>query len=508
MSIFNNLGFKENPFAYTDADKEQLITEYFVPPPYFEAIQGDYNSPSSSVVLAPRGSGKTAQRKMIEEWSKDKPILSVTVDRFEFGNNQTIDDVSLPYHLKNIITNTLLSLIFWSSEYPDTLKNLDKDDKRNFSILAHNYLGDFSGGQAKEILSSLKSVPQKIKKYWNENIGFLDTVVNFLLKTYDLPEIDLPSLKQEEKKLNESYKYQLELLYNISNKFGFKSIYVLLDKIDETEKTGNDELASYKLIEPLIKDLDTHSLKGYAFKYFLWDKIYPFYLKGGRPDRITQHNLIWSRKALITMLSKRLSVFSDGKIDSFQDLFDYKFSPSADDIIITLSGYSPRNIIRLCDEIVSEQTLIDSDVSKLDKRVLDRASLKYSEKICNEIYGEKALKDIKKIDREIFTISYLASNVYKTHNNSVRPKVSSWEKLGLCHNIGNDKGGASKKPTQVYLISDPRANRLINSKIPVEDWIKASWTPCIHCDADILLDINKVGNDYELQCWRCDRDFI
>ena len=108
MSIFNKLGFKENPFAYTDADKEQLITEYFVPPPYFEAIQGDYNSPSSSVVLAPRGSGKTAQRKMIEEWSKDKPVLSVTVDRFEFGSNQTIDDVSLPYHLKNIITNTLL----------------------------------------------------------------------------------------------------------------------------------------------------------------------------------------------------------------------------------------------------------------------------------------------------------------------------------------------------------------------------------------------------------------
>ena len=56
-------------------------------------------------------------------------------------------------------------LIFLNFKWftPDTLKNLDKDDKRNFSILAHNYLGDFSGGQAKEILSSLKSVPQKIK---------------------------------------------------------------------------------------------------------------------------------------------------------------------------------------------------------------------------------------------------------------------------------------------------------------------------------------------------------
>ena len=508
MNIYNNLGFKENPFAYTNADQEEYITEYFVPPPYFEAIQGDYKSPNSSVVLAPRGSGKTAQRKMIEEWSKDKPVLSVTIDRFEFGNNQDLNDITLVYHLKNIITNTLLNLIFWASEYPDTIKNLTKEEKRNLSILSHNYLGKISGGQTKEILSGLKSVPQKLKDFWNENVGILDSLINFILKNYDLPELDLPSLKQEEKKLNESYKYQLELIYELAKKFGFTAIYILIDKVDETEKTGNDEEATYRLIEPLIKDLDTHSIKGYAFKYFLWDKIYPLYLKGGRPDRINQHNLIWSRKALLSMLSKRLSVFSDGKVTTFDSLFESSFSISADDIIITLSGYSPRNVIRLCNEIISEQTLIDSDVNKLDKRTLDRASLKYSENICNEIYGQGIVKDIKKIDREIFTINHLASNIYKTHNNSIRPKVSNWEKIGLCQNIGLDRGGKAKKPTQVYYISDPRANRIINSKIPVEKWIKDNWMNCIHCDADIILDLNYATDGYELECWRCNRSII
>jgi len=93
-----------------------------------------------------------------------------------------------------------------------------------------------SGGQAKEIMSSLKSVPQKIKTYWNENIGFLDSVVNFLLKNYDLPSIDLPSLKQEEKKLNESYKYQLELLYELAQKFGFKQFIYYLIKLMKLRK--------------------------------------------------------------------------------------------------------------------------------------------------------------------------------------------------------------------------------------------------------------------------------
>lgn len=507
-NIYQNLGFSENPFAYTNADEEELITEYFVPPPYFDAIKGDFNSPSSAVVLAPRGSGKTAQRKMIEEWSRDKPVLAVTIDRFEFSANQSIDDISLVYHLKNIVTKTLLSLIFWTSEYPDTINNLGKDEKRNLSILVHNYLGDIHGGQAREILSGLKSFPQKLKDFWNKNVGILDSVVNFLLKNYDLPELDLPNLKQEEKKLNESYKYQLELIFELAKKFGFKSIYVLIDKVDETEKTTNDPEATYRLIEPLIRDLDTHSINGYAFKYFLWDKIYPFYLKGGRPDRITQHTLVWSRTALSKMLNKRLATFSNKRISEFDDLFTDKFSPTVDDIIITLSGYSPRNIVRMSNEIISEQTLIDSEVKKLDKRTVDRASLKFSENICNEIYGQDQLKEIKKFDRELFTISHLASNIYKTHNNAVRPKMNVWEKAGFVSNIGLDRGGQSKRPTQLFYVSDPRANRLINSKIPVDDWMQNVWLPCIHCDADILLDLNYVKDGYELECWRCNRPLI
>src|SRR5579872_4277977 len=147
MSIYNNLGFNGNPFAYTNADEEENLEQYFIPPPYYEAIKGDYNFPSSSIVLAPRGSGKTAQRRMIESWSKDKPVLSVTYDRFELGNAQNLADITLNYHLKNIISKTLLNLILWLSEYPDTLNNFSKDDKRNLSILAHNYLGDVSGGK-------------------------------------------------------------------------------------------------------------------------------------------------------------------------------------------------------------------------------------------------------------------------------------------------------------------------------------------------------------------------
>ncbi|VAW56390.1 hypothetical protein MNBD_GAMMA07-2734 [hydrothermal vent metagenome] len=101
----------------------------------------------------------------------------------------------------------------------------------------------------------------------------MESVVNFILKNYDLETIDLPDVKHEEKRLSETYKYQLENLLILVKKLGFKSIYILVDRIDETEQTGNNPEATYKLIQPLIKDLELLGLKGYGFKFFLWDKI-------------------------------------------------------------------------------------------------------------------------------------------------------------------------------------------------------------------------------------------
>ncbi len=503
-NIYQNLGFEKDPFAYTNADQEENLEDYFIAPPYYDSIQGDYNSPSSHIVLAPRGSGKTAQRRMIEIWSRDKPVLCVTYDRFELGNSQNLNDITLNYHLKNIIQRTLLNLVIWIAEYPDTINNFSKDEKKNLSILCHNYLGEISGAKVTETLNDIKSVTEKIKKFWNENIGVLDSLLNFLLKKYDLPALDLPELKQEEKKLSQSYKFQLELIYELAQKLGFKSIYILIDKVDETHLTTSDSEATFRLIEPLIKDLETHGIKGYAFKYFLWDKIYEYLLKSGRPDRISIHSLIWSRDRLLEMLSNRLQAFSDKKIKNLECLFESKNRVSADDSVTILSWRSPRNVIRICQEIMSEQTLINSNVSKLDNRTLDRASLKISEKISQEIYGQEITNEIKKIDREFFSINHLATNIYKVSTNAVRPRVASWVDKGFLYMVGGDKAN-SKKPTNMYFVGDPRVSRIINAKKVLSDWLADSWFPCPHCDADLILDYSYLNNDIDVECWSCKR---
>jgi hypothetical protein len=53
--MYDQLGFRTHPFLKTNADEEDSLQSYFVPPPYFDAIIGDPKMPNSSVVLAPRG---------------------------------------------------------------------------------------------------------------------------------------------------------------------------------------------------------------------------------------------------------------------------------------------------------------------------------------------------------------------------------------------------------------------------------------------------------------------
>ncbi|HED00389.1 MAG TPA: hypothetical protein ENN18_08400, partial [Proteobacteria bacterium] len=116
------------------------MAKYFVPPPFFDAVVGDAGTPNASIVLAPRGGGKTALRRMVEEAARDHRFLAVTYDRFEFSSGEKISNITLQYHLRNIITRILVSYLSYLAEYPDLLKNLSKNEKQQLSLFASSYL--------------------------------------------------------------------------------------------------------------------------------------------------------------------------------------------------------------------------------------------------------------------------------------------------------------------------------------------------------------------------------
>ena len=111
---------------------------------------------------------------MVEKSSADLQFLAVTYDRFEFSADENVNNINLQYHLRNIITRILISYLSYMSDYPDLIKNLTNEQKKQLSIFIHCYLGDLTGDKLQELLKELKSLPEKFKSFWQNNVGFLE----------------------------------------------------------------------------------------------------------------------------------------------------------------------------------------------------------------------------------------------------------------------------------------------------------------------------------------------
>ncbi|MAT49759.1 MAG: hypothetical protein CMK32_01040 [Porticoccaceae bacterium] len=443
---------------------------------------------------------------MVEADAIRSRYLAVTYDRFEFSGGESLSDISLQYHLRNIIIRIIVSFISYLSDSPDVVRKLSKDEKRQLSVFVQTYLGHLTGDGIQELLNELKSLPDKFKEFWHKNVGFMESVVNFLLKAYELEAIDLPDVRQDEKRLTETYKFQLETLLKFVQKIGFKSIYVLVDRPDETEKTGNDPEKTYTLIQPLIRDLELLGLHGYGFKFFLWDQIEPFFRKDARPDRVPQYQLQWNRNRLKEALSKRLYAFSNGRIQSFSELM--KSGEKVDDTICLLANGSPRNMIRLCEKIFAIQGDKDQNSIKIDYSSLDLASVQFGETLLTERHGDVFIKEIQRLGRELFTTNYVANDVLKITSNGARNKINGWANSGLVAQVGTVVVPPAKRPTHLYCVIDPSAVRVMHRSVPLDKFLADRWLPCEYCGTDNLANIELYPEGNMAMCRKCGRELL
>src|SRR5439155_18193748 len=135
----------EDPFESTNADTEPRLDAYFVPPPYFATVLGDTRNPKSHVVLAPRGGGKTAQRRMIETRSFDAgDFLCITYDRFDQPAGFSVGKATLAYHLNQVCRLILIGVLVQMNAEPELVERLSKNQKQVLKFQIDRFLGSLS----------------------------------------------------------------------------------------------------------------------------------------------------------------------------------------------------------------------------------------------------------------------------------------------------------------------------------------------------------------------------
>lgn len=489
----------QDPFESTNADAEPRLDAYFVPPPYFASVLGDSRNPASHVVLAPRGGGKTAQRRMIEIRSFEAgDFLCITYDRFDQPPGFTADKASLPYHLNQICRLVLLGLLVEMEAEPELVDRLTQNQKTLLKFQLNRFLGSMSVAEFATAGQALKNFGDKARDFFNKYGGPLRLVVAAISSKLGLDNIELPAELVEEAKQDESLQYHFAELLKVAQAIGFHSTYVLVDRVDELSITG-DAPSTFRFMSPLLADLPTLETPGVAFKFFLWDQIHEAYLTGGsRPDRIPVFTLRWSVDELMDMLSQRLAAYSEGALASInQMLCEDRYDVHR--LVALIAGGSPRDMIRLCKRIVAEETRtsVRSKCIRTDS-IWDGVRAFAGER-ATELFGAH-MDDMRKIGDPTFTIKELVGTIFRVGENAVRRKVQIWQDHGLVKKVG-EIDNPPNRPMYLFGVEDLRVLIAMDPSEDPRERLDWSAIECPNCLAICVTDRQKP------ECQACSLEF-
>jgi hypothetical protein len=478
-SFLRQFGFVEDPFASTNAGNESGLADYFVPPPYFHAVLGDPSVPQSHVVFAPRGGGKTAQRRMVENFSSSEgSFLCVTYNQFELPAGFSVGKADLAYNLTQIARTMLLGILLELDESAAKAESLTAQQRQLLKYLIDKLLGDLSAGQFERALAGIKSRGDKVR----------DWLVAVAEKAFELGTQD------------ESLRYQFAQLADIARSIGFTATYILVDGIDELDLTGSDASATYSFIRGLVNDLQTLESPGVALKFFMWDQIEDLYREGGaRPDRVPQFTLRWSVDQLQEMLRRRLSAFSEGRVESLGVLICADVPVNLDLLVAQLASGSPRDMVRMAQRIVAEATRETAEVRCIDEAAVWSGVRSFSREPAEELFGRVYLDRLTKVGEVTFTISRLASDVFRISENAARSGVQKWLATGQVAKIGEvpSKG----RPQNVYGVMDVRLALAISPSKDITTLLTRIAFACPMCGHTCISD------RAEIDCSNCGASF-
>lgn len=487
LEFLQTLGFIDNPFQFTNADEEEHLQAYFIPPPYFASVWGNPAKPTSNVIFAPRGGGKSAQRRMIEYKASESDVFAITYDRFEHLGGTGLDKLAMEYHLRNILRLALLGFLLEYHTRQLSAPAFSKSEREQIEALCRTYLGKINKLEAVNALNSLRTLSSKAKEFLKEWSGPLNALISAVLSSQGVTGTKLePGQAIHDKWAETPSKLHLEIVRDLIYSIGFKSIYVLVDKIDETPETGNNAEASFMLIRPLMRDLELLQMSGVGFKIFLWDKLKDHYREFSRPDRIEHFELSWTRDEIDRMLSRRLGAFSNGNVTDLSSLTDAEMAQPLHFVVVLFAAGSPRDMIRVCQEILTEQLQLGAGEAKIGARAIINGIETFSRRRALELVHDAVFRELTKVGRLDFTTNYVANDVFKIEVNSARNKIKQWVQTGAVERVGELHTGG--RPIHHYAVTDVRVAKAILPQTSLADFLMKKLWYCQKCARPMIRD--------------------
>ncbi|GAA3410796.1 P-loop ATPase, Sll1717 family [Paenibacillus hodogayensis] len=478
--------FTEHPFTKVAGEKEELLQLYFVEPRYFSEALGDANHPKSYVIFGPRGGGKSAIRSMIEVYTNSEKfeediggkVLSITYDDFTALRLGQLNTITLTDHVNEILKRGVAKLAFSLVEQGLVGEDLPVESRGLLRWYIDEYMTDLSRLELDSILKALESKSEKITNI----ISNVVEIYNALISVLNLERID-PSKPTEIPKARRdaiSSIHVMETFTKLADDAGYKAVYILVDKIDETGYTGGQSNKAAKLVHPLLTNIRLLEIARGAFKFFLWENVKSHFGEELRTDRIKMKPTEWTDNDLERMLIARIGAYSL-KRATIDSVFKDEIKAEVITMLVKLSFKSPRDLNRLMESIFAEAAVESTDDDyKIGRNAVIIGIRKFAEERSEELYGNEVVNRVVRMKKQVFTIPDVAATFKitggretsevettpdKTATNRARNVVVKWKACGIIEQlesgIQTDHTGR-RRPVNQYGVIDPRVVYLMN----------------------------------------------
>ena len=382
-------GFSTHPFAAWRAeDEEKDLAEWFIRPPFFDDILGNFGTsqemmkPASHLIFGMPGRGKTATRKMLEAELLAKSPGSAVIRYTDFSRVLlgATERPSLSRHVDELLRlGTITLLTFWL-ESEDRYTRLNVSQKMELAGLVVDYYEVLPPASRNIYVSTLSPYAGRAvitaQKAGRKLVDIYNATVSVFKRDKIEPTKWAASTEQTEIEKSEPM-IRLQRFWSLAQAMGIQNIWVLVDGIDEhpAARTGD---AIFKCVAEILlnqrmmefRDEDKQVM---CFKVFLThpEELQPLLdVERFRKDRIPVRTIEWKRRDLDLALKRRLAHYSNRAILSFDGFCDHKLK-GTHDRLIDECGLNPRTLFFMGYQIFAAFQNSDPALSKLDKESID-----------------------------------------------------------------------------------------------------------------------------------------
>jgi hypothetical protein len=390
-TLLRRWGFFAHPFRDTVAEQQKNSSQLFVMPPYFGDIVGDRASPRSSLLFGSRGDGKSALKIAVRDAFEHagKTFLIIEYSEFSrFTENDNLGESDLNFHLEKILQILSEGLLQILESQSNLVTKLSAEQKSNLQwhLLLFPPNGSSRAAERRwiKLLNSLpdsKGIKRLGTRALRHTNGFLrrkrvelessneDHLWASILKSTLI--LLTPSTSNASQLAAEEKFQSLRELVSILKNLTMDGILILIDRLDETPLFARRPDLMAELIRPLLLSIPFLELEGVASKFFLPTRVFRDLRREIRVDRILTRQIAWSDLYLKEILKRRLSAFSDGKIETLKPFIIPEALALFERCIAFYSAKNPRNMFRMLDSILTELCNIHGNPENIDRQGIE-----------------------------------------------------------------------------------------------------------------------------------------